>query len=266
MKDIKSIVMGAKSSLGGGLSNADRQSLNETHEMSVEALRRVNALSDIVLKHPRYRRAYGNGVINVMDAAAGRIDYIRVESALAGQTLYVQVSNASGMTEEQTEVDENGYATVDLSTVRGENRFYITTQAYAFPPTGNGEHGELNGVYVNPRANENGLSVYDFIRPANSVHALVCCRLDFELYSEIASEIPIEELLAGTGKGVRYVAVETPPSAEYMYDFLYMKMDGYPYGTQANPAYVLTAYPNPDCHVYYVRRFYDLNAEGEQNG
>lgn len=258
MRDIKSFVMGAKSPLGGGLSNADRQSLNAASEMSAEALRRVNALSDIVWNYPRYKYVPGNGVINVMDAAAGQIDCIHVDSALAGQTLYVQVSNTSGMTEEQAEVDEDGYAVVNLSTVRGENRFYITTQDYAFPPTGDGGHGELNGVYVNPRVNENGLSVYDFIRPANSVHALVCYRLDFELYSEIAREIPIEDILAGTGKGVRYVAVETPPSAEYMYDFLYMKMDGYPYGTQANPAYVLTAYPNPDCHVYYVRRFYDL--------
>lgn len=259
MMDMRSFALGAKSPLGGGLTNADRQALNEASEMSAEALRRIRALSDVVCNRPHYRDVYGNGVFNVRDAAEGQIDYIQVDSELAGQTLYVQVSNASGMTEAQAEVDEHGYAAVDLSTVRGENRFYITTQAYAFPPTGDGAHGELNGVYVNSRVNENGLSVYDFIRPDNSVHALVCYRLDIDLYSEIASEIPIEELLAGTGKGVMYVAVELPPSPEYMYDFLYMKMDGYPYGTQAKPAYVLTAYPNPDCHVYYVRRFYDLN-------
>lgn len=259
MKDIKSFVMGAQSPLGGGLSSADRQSLNETREMSAEALYRVNALSDIVLNRPRYRHACGNGVINVRDAAAGTIDYIQVDSELAGQTLYVQVENASEMTDAQAEVDENGYATVNLSTVRGENRFYITTQSYAFPPTDSGGHGELNGVYVNARTNENGLAVYDAIRLASGVHALVCYRLDFDLYSEIASEVPIEQILEGTGKGIRYVAVELPPSAEYMDDFLYMKMDGYPYGTQANPTYVHTAYPNPDCRVYYVRRFYDLN-------
>ena len=168
------------------------------------------------------------------------------------------VSSASGMAEAQAEVDDKGYAALDLSTVRGENFFYITTQGYAFPPTGDGNHGDLDGVYVNPRTNENGLSVYDSIRLANGVHALAHYRMDYDLYLQIANDTPIEQILAGTGKGVRYVVAENPKSAEYMYDFFYMKMDGYPYGTQAKPTYVVTDYPNPDCQVYYVRRFYEL--------
>lgn len=219
----------------------------------------IRMLSNIFEGRPRYRDVYGNGVISVRDAAPGQIDYIQVDSGLAGQTLYVQVSNASGITEAQTEADDNGYATVDLSTVGGENRFYITTQAYAFPPTGDGEHGELNGVYVNARTNENGLAVYDSIQLANGVHALVRYRVDFDLYSEIANEMSEEQALAASGKGVRYVAIQTPPSVEDAEGFLYMKMDGYPYGTQAKPAYVITGYPNPDCQVYYVREYYDLD-------
>ena len=221
---------------------------------------KLDMLIDVLYSQhlPSHKDVYGNGVINVRDAATGTVSYIQVDSGLAGQTLYVQISNASGITEAQAEVDDKGYVTVNLSTVSGENRFYITTQNYAFPTTGDGDHGELDGVYVNSRVNENGLTVYDSIQLANGVHALVRYRIDYELYSEIANETPIEQILAGTGKGVRYVVAEDPLSLDYMCDFFYMKMDGYPYGTQEKPAYVHTDYPNPDCQVYYVRRFYDL--------
>ena len=220
----------------------------------------IRNLSGVImqLNLPVYGNAYGDGVIYVRDAAAGKISYIAVGSALAGQTLYVQVSNASGMTDAQAEVDDNGYATVDLSTVSGENIFYVTTQDYAFPPTGDGEHGELNGVYVNARTNENGLAVYDFIRPTNGVYAVLRYRMDLDKYLRIANESSSEQILAASGKGVRYDAVQNPLSLEYENDFFYMKLDGAPYGTQDKPAYVITGYPNPDCQVYYVRRFYDL--------
>ena len=219
----------------------------------------LNMLASVLYsrEYPLYANVYGNGVIHVRDAAAGFIDYIQVDSGLAGQALYVQVSNASGMTEAQAEVDDNGYATVNLSTVSGENFFYLTTQAYAFPPTGDGNHGELNGVYVNARTNENGLAVYDSIRLTNGVHALVRYRLDYELYSEIVNEVPEKEGVAASGKIVTFVPLDTLSPGEFENDFLYMKMDGYPYGTQENPTYVQTGYPNPDCQVYYVKRFFD---------
>ena len=236
---------------GGGASQAtERQYENLQAE--------IRMLNSVFEGRPRYRDVYGNGVIYIRDAAAGRIDYIQVDSELAGQTLYVHVENASGMTDAHAEVDDDGYVTVNLSTVSGENRFYITTQSYAFPPTGDGNHGELNGTYGNPRTNENGIAVYDSIQLANGVHAVVRYRADSELHSEIANETPIEQIIAGTGKGVRYVVAENPQSPEFTDDFFYMKLDGYPYGTQAKPTYVQTGYPNPDCQVYYVRRFYDL--------
>lgn len=221
---------------------------------------KLNALASVLYsrQYPLYMDVFGNGVIYVRDAAAGRIDYIQVDSELAGQTLYAQISNASGMTEAQAEVDDNGYATVDLFTVSGENFLYLTTQAYAFPPTGDGEHGELNGVYVNPRMNENGLAVYDSIRLTNGVHALVRYRLDYDKYMEFANETPIERIAAASGKGVRFVKIENPLSLAHLDDFFYMKLDGYPYGTQAKPTYVITGYPNPDCQVYYLRQYYDL--------
>ena len=198
--------------------------------------------------------------VYVRDAAAKTIGYIQVDSELAGQTLYVQISNASGMTEAQAEVGDNGYVTVNLSTASGENFFYLTTQAYAFPPTGDGGHRELDGVYVNARTNENGLAVYDSIRLTNGVHAVVRYRLDYELHSAIVNEIPDEQVFAASGRGIRYIALEDPrfPPPEYRDSFRYMKLDGYPYGTQAKPTYVHTGYPNPDCQVYYVRQIYDL--------
>ena len=238
--------------------------LNRGSAIGGQSLSAVNAKLDMIAsvlysrQYPLYADMYGNGVIYVRDAAAGTIDYIQVDSELAGQTLYVQISNASGMTEAQAEADDKGYATVDLSTANGENFLYLTTQAYAFPPTGNGEHGELNGVYVNPRTNENGLAVYDSIRLSNGVHALVRYRLDYDKYMAFANETPIERIAAASGRGVRYDAIDNPLSPDYMNDFFYMKMDGYPYGTQAKPTYAHTGYPNPDCQVYYVRRFYDL--------
>ena len=208
-------------------------------------------------EYPLYASTYGNGVIYVRDAAAKTIGYIQVDSELAGQTLYVQISNASGMTEAQAEVNDKGYATVNLSTASGENFFYLTTQAYAFPPTGDGGHGELDGVYVNARTNENGLAVYDSIRLTNGVHAVVCYRLDYELYSAIVNETPEKEGVTASGKVVTFVPLDTLSPGEFGNDFLYMKLDGYPYGTQENPTYVQTGYPNPDCQVYYVKRFSD---------
>ena len=221
---------------------------------------KLNMLASVLYsrEYPLYASAYGNGVIYVRDAAAGTIGYIHVDSEFAGQTLYVQISNASGMTEAQAGVDDKGYATVNLSTARGENFFYLTAQAYAFPPTGDGGHGELDGVYVNSRTNENGLAVYDSIQLTNGVHAVVRYRLDYELYSAIVNEIPDEQVFAASGRGIRYVVADNPQSPEFRNDFFYMKQDGYPYATQAKPAYVHTGYPNPDCQVYYVRRFYDL--------
>ena len=233
-------------------------SANAPEMQTVQA--KLNMLGSVLYsrQYPLYSNVYGNGVIYIRDATAGTIDYIQVDSELAGQTLYVQISNASGMTEAQAKVDDKGYATVNLSTVSGENFLYLTTQAYAFPPTSGGEHGELNGVYVNSRTNENGLFVYDSIRLTNGVHALVRYRLDYDKYMEIANETPIEQSAAASGKGVRYVVAEDPQSVEFINDFFYMKMDGYPYGTQAKPTYAYTDYPNPDCQVYYVRRFYEL--------
>ena len=243
-------VLSANAAGGGASQAAERQYENLQAE--------IRMLSSVFEGRPRYKDVYGNGVISVRDAASGPIDYIQVDSGLAGQTLYVQVSNASGMTEAQAEADDNGYVTVDLSTVSGENFIYLTTQDYAFPPTGDGEHGELDGVYINARTNENGLAVYDSIQLTDGVHALVRYRVDYELYSEIANEKSEERTLAASGKGVRYVAIQTPPSVEDAEGFFYMKMDGYPYGTQAKPTYVQTGYPNPDCQVYYVRQIYDL--------
>lgn len=217
--------------------------------------RKVNAL--YTLKCPDYGYAYGNGVLELKDALEGAI-LIEVDPALAGQTLYVQLLNGSGFTETSAEVSESGVVPVALFAAEGESLLYVTTQDYAFPPDGNGGHGELNGVYVNLHTDENGLTAFDSVSLTNGVFASARYSLDSERADMRLSEIPDDKILAALGKGVRYVVTDNPAEASASGSALYMKKDGYPYGTLENPAYVYVSYPNPDCRVYYTAEYYEL--------
>ena len=216
---------------------------------------KVNAL--YTLKCPDYGYAYGEGVLELKNALAGAI-LVEVNPELAGQTLYVQLLNNSGFTEVSAEVDDSGVVPVGLSAIEVDNQLYVTTQDYAFPPDGNGGHGALNGVYVNLHTDENGLTAFDSISLTNGVFASARYSLDSERADMSLSEIPDDKILAAQGKGVRYSVADNPAEASSAGHALYMKRDGYPYGTLDKPAYTQVSYPDSSCQVYYTAEYYEL--------
>lgn len=208
---------------------------------------------------PCYMTAVGTGVVDIRDAAAGQIHSITVDSSLSGQTLYVQLSNASGLTDTTVTVNSNGVATVSLATLKGRNLLYITTSAYTFPPGTNGGHGgHTSGTYVNSHKDENGQFAYDYWIPNHGVEATVRYSQDTELGDEIAKEIDYDEFLAMLGLSVTYSVTSNPAAVQNAGKELYMKMEGYPFGTLAKPTYAKTSYPNELCSVYYVAEYHQL--------
>ena len=205
---------------------------------------------------PCYMTAVGTGVIDIQDAAAGQIHSITVDSSLSGQRLYVQLSNGAGLTDTTVTVNSDGMASVSLATRKGRNRLYITTSAYTFPPGTNGGHGpHTGGTYVNSHKDENGQWAYDCWIPNHGVEATVRYSQDTALGNEIAKEIDYDEFLAMLGLSVTYSVTSNPAAVQSAGKELYMKMEGYPFGTQAKPTYAKTSYPNALCSVYYVAEY-----------
>lgn len=203
-----------------------------------------------------YMTAVGAGVIDIMDAAPGQIHSITVDSSLSGQRLYVQLSNGAGLTDTTVTVNGSGVATVSLATRKGRNRLYITTTAYAFPPgTNGGHHPHTGGTFVNSHTDENGNFAYDYWIPNHSVEAKVRYVQDTELGDEIAKEITWEDFLAACGLSVTYSVTSNPAAVQSAGKELYMKLDGYPFGTQEKPVYAKTSYPNAQCRVFYVAEY-----------
>ena len=208
---------------------------------------------------PVYMSAVGTGVIDIRDAADGQIHSITVDVSLSGQTLYVQLSNASGLTDTAVTVNSNGVASVSLATLKGRNRLYITTSAYTFPPGTNGGHGgHQGGTYVNSHKDENGQLAYDYWIPNHGVEATVRYAQDTALGDEIAREIDYDDFHATLGLSVTYSVTDNPAAIQNAGKELYMKMEGYPFGTQAKPTYAKTSYPNALCSVYYVAEYHQL--------
>ena len=206
---------------------------------------------------PVYMNAVGEGVIDIEDAAAGQIHSVTVDSSLSGQRLYVQLSNSTGLTDTTVTVDSDGVALLSLATVKGRNRLYVTTSAYVFPPGANGGHGpHTGGTYVNSHTDENGKWAYDYWLPKNSVKATVRYIQDVELGDKL--EITYDDVLAMIGLSVTYSVTDNPAAVQTAGKELYMKMEGYPFGTQAKPIYAKTSYPNAHCSVYYVAEYHQL--------
>ena len=210
---------------------------------------------------PVYMTAVGVGVVDIPDADAGQIHSITVDPSLSGQTLYVQLSNASGLADTAVTVNSNGVASVSLATRKGRNRLYITTSAYTFPPGTNGGHGgHTGGTYVNSHTDENGQLAYDYWIPKNGVEAKVRYAQDSELGTELANEITYDEWLSTLGLSVTYSVTNNPAAVQNAGKELYMKLEGSPFGTRAKPTYAKTSYPNAQCKVFYVAEYRQLTA------
>lgn len=203
---------------------------------------------------PCYMTAVGVGVIDIRDAAAGQLHSITVDSSLSGQRLYIQLSNGAGLTDTTVTVNGDGVALLSLATLKGRNRLYVTTSAYAFPPTSKG-HGAGNGTYVNSHKDENGHFAYDYWLPNNAVDAKVRYIQDVELGDEVAKELSYDDFLAMLGLSVTYSVTDNPAAMQSAGKQLYAKMESYPFGTQANPTYAQTSYPNDYVRVFYVAEY-----------